>query len=279
MFHRGWGTARSRTPKRQTGVQKSKSEEESDCAGTSLRSAANHLTRLAVATISLRAPGLCRTIQTDRVVKRVPGLSFLESNAVAPGTVDSYRRAVGDFEAYATEIEQQLNWTRAVEVEEICTQGFGSEVGSRLLPAIRMMFPWCSHHGDLDMPRTVKALKGWPRLTPSSSQWPLKWTMVAAAMVTLWRRKKPVVAAAITLSYMAYLRPKELATRREQRALLVGQSRGEQRSIPSKTWTFDDSVILDRPDLLWMDRLWSALVANRPQNALLILVSLKWLTR
>ena len=33
------------------------------------------------------------------------------------------------------------------------------------------------------------------------------------------------------------------------------------------------SVIFDRPDLLPMDRLWSALVANRPQNALLIHVS------
>ena len=31
---------------------------------------------------------------------------------------------------------------------------------------------------------------------------------------------------------------------------------------PSKTRTFDDSVILDRPDLLWMDRLWQAPVAG-----------------
>ena len=36
--------------------------------------------------------------------------------------------------------------------------------------------------------------------------------MVAAAiMVTLWQRRKPVIAAAIALSHVAYLRPGELA--------------------------------------------------------------------
>ena len=136
------------------------------------------------------------------------------------------------------------------------------------------------------MPRTIKALKGWTRLTPSISRWPLPWTMVAAALVTLWRRRKPVVVAAIALSYVAYLRPGGLATLRVRN--LVGPIRPrstgatgrfslvireEESGIPSKSHTFDDSVILDRPDLLWMDRLWRALIAGRPGHALLILVS------
>ena len=102
----------------------------------------------------------------------MPGLSFLKSNAAAPGTMDSYRRAVADFEAYASEIEQQLDWTSAL-VKGVCleyldllvTQGFGPEVVNRLTAAIRMIFPRYSRHGDLDLPRTVKALKGWSRLT------------------------------------------------------------------------------------------------------------------
>ena len=40
--------------------------------------------------------------------------------------------------------------------------------------------------------------------------------------------------------------------------------REEESGTPSKTHTFDDSVILDRPDLLWMDRLWQALIVGRP---------------
>ena len=111
---------------------------------------------------------LCRTIQVSRVVERVPGLSFLESNAVAPGTMDSYRKAVTDLEMFASEIGQRLDWKNGVEVERTCleyldllfTQGFGPEVGNLLIAAIRTLFPRYSRHGDLDMPRTVKALKG-----------------------------------------------------------------------------------------------------------------------
>ena len=49
--------------------------------------------------------------------------------------------------------------------------------------------------------------------------------------------------------------------------------REEESGIQSKTHTFYDSVILDRPDLLWMDRLWQALKTGRPGHALLIPVN------
>ena len=109
--------------------------------------------------ISLHTPRICRTIQASRVVERVSGLSLLESNAVAPGTMDSCRRAVTDFEPYASEIGQHLDWKSGVEIEGGCleyldllfTQGFGPEVGNRLMAAIRTIFPllqpsWRSRH-------------------------------------------------------------------------------------------------------------------------------------
>ena len=101
------------------------------------------------------------------------------------------------------------------------------------------------------------------------SRWPLPWTSFAAALVILWRRRKSVVAAAIALSFVAYLRPGELATLRVRNLVAPDRPgtkgatgrfslviREEERGIPSKTHTFDHSVILDRPDLLWMDRFW-----------------------
>ena len=39
---------------------------------------------------------------------------------------------------------------------------------------------------------------------------------------------------------------------------------------PAKLTLSTDSVILDRPDLLWMDRLWQALIVGRPEHARLI---------
>ena len=126
---------------------------------------------------------------------------------------------VTDFELYASEIGQHLDWKKGVGIEGTCleyldllfTQGLGPEIGNRLMAATRTIFSRYSRHGDLHMPRTVRALKGWMRLTPPMSRWPLPWTMVAAALVILWRRPKPVVAAAIALSYVAYLHPGELA--------------------------------------------------------------------
>ena len=142
------------------------------CGGASLRTVPS-----ARGPISLRTPRLCRTIQVSRVVEKVPGLSFLESNAVAPGTMDSYRKAVTDLEMFTSEIGQRLDWKNGVEVERTCleyldllfTQGFGPEVGNRLIAAIRTLFPRYSRHGDLDMPRTVKAMKGRTRLTLTMS--------------------------------------------------------------------------------------------------------------
>ena len=64
-------------------------------------------------------------------------------------------------------VVEQLDWRSALEVVGTCleyldllfTEGFGLEVGNRLIAAIHTIFP-------LDMPRTVKALRGWSRLTP-----------------------------------------------------------------------------------------------------------------
>ena len=301
MLRRGLSFARSRSPRRGNEYDEADNRREPRFVGSSagsqlagLRVSLTRAMHAARGTISLRTPRLCRTIQMSRVVERVPGLSFLESNAIAPGTMDSYRKAITDLEMFATEIGQRLDWKNGVEVEGTCleyldllfTRGFGPEVGNRLIAAIRTLFPRYSRHGDLDMPRTVKALKGWTRLTPSMSRWPLPWTMVATALVTLWRRRKPVLVAAIALSYVAYLRPGEMATLRVRnlvepirpgsagatgRFFLV--IREEESGLPSKTHTFDDLVILDRPDLLWMDRLWRALKTGRPGNALLIPVS------
>ena len=183
----------------------------------------------------------------------------------------SYLRAVTDFELYASEIGQHLDCKNGVEIEGTCleyldllfTQGFGPEVGNQLMAAIRTIFSRYSRHGDLDMPRTVKALKGWTRLTPPMSRRPLPWTnggcsfgdSVASPETSGGR------GDCLRSATGGSLRPGELATLRQRNL------EAEESGIRSKTHTFDDSVILDRPDLLWMDRLWHALIVGRPGHA------------
>ena len=133
------------------------------------------------------------------------------------------------------------------------------------------------------MPRTVESSERVDETDAANESMPLPWTMVAAALVILWRRQKPVVAAAIALSYVAYLRPGKLATLQVRNLVAPKQTRNkgcdrtfslvirdEESDILSKTRIFDDSVFLDRPDLLWMDRLWQALIVGRPGHARLI---------
>ena len=125
MLRRGRSYARSRSPRRGNEYVEAENRREPRFAGSS---AGNKLAGVGVPQprtipaarrpISLRTPRLCRTIQVSRVAERVPGLSFLESNAVAPGTMDSYRKAVTDLEMFASEIGQRLDWKNDVKSRE-----------------------------------------------------------------------------------------------------------------------------------------------------------------
>ena len=156
MLRPGLSFVRSRSPRR--GGKSERSEETREFRLTGLsggKTLTNGEIRMARGTmaprgpISLRAPRICRTIQASRAAERVLGLNLLDGNAVAPGTMDSYRRAVTDFELYASEIGQHLDWKNGVEIEGTCleyldllfTQGFGPEVGDRLMAAIRTISP------------------------------------------------------------------------------------------------------------------------------------------
>ena len=98
---------------------------------------------------SLVVPRRSRAVQPSRVNDRVPGLSLLESNAVTRPTIASYRKAVQDLEAWASESDIFIDWNMPAVVEEtildyfdmLFASEFGPEVGSRLLAAVHALFP------------------------------------------------------------------------------------------------------------------------------------------
>ena len=277
MLRPGLSFARRRSPRR--GGKSQRSEETREFRLTGL-SGGRTLTNGEI-TSGPRNDGAERTNLSagSAYLPHDPSESSGESAWAEPPREHSYRRAVTDFELYASEIGEHLDWKNDVEIEGTCleyldllfTQGFGPEVGNRLMNGIRTSFSRYSRHGDLDMPRTVIALKGWTRLTPPMSRWSLPWTKVAAALVILWPRR--LRSATWPASWRV-----SNAARKESRGAKQTRNKGvrpdiflwqfERKSgIPSKTRTFDDSVILDRPDLLWMDRLWQALIVGRAGHA------------
>ena len=84
----------------------------------------------------------CRTTASPRTVPCVLGSSLLETNAVAPQTMESRRRAVGGVRKGNSDIR---DWNRQDETEKLCLEclelfnRFGTDVGNRSLASVRMI--------------------------------------------------------------------------------------------------------------------------------------------
>eukprot|EP00974_Lingulodinium_polyedra_P049928 4803186-Lingulodinium_polyedra.AAC.1 len=59
--------------------------------------------------------------------------------------------------------------------------------------------------------RAQRALKGWARLEPPLSKWPLPWPVAAALIVLATLRNEWLLSMAILIGFQAYLRPSKLA--------------------------------------------------------------------
>ena len=99
--------------------------------------------------------------------------------------------------------------------------------------------------------------------------------MVAAAAVWLAKRNCMTEALGMIMQFSAYLRPGELSDLRVMdlvpppRQYTKGKSHwsllvnAEEVGVPTKTNTFDDSVILDSPYTEGFDKWWNALANVR----------------
>eukprot|EP00973_Karenia_brevis_P020023 2747938-Karenia_brevis.AAC.1 len=74
---------------------------------------------------------------------------------------------------------------------------FGPETGSYLLAGWMALHPEYGSSGSLKIPMLHRTLKGWKRLMPAMSRWPLPWP-ICCAMAT-WMAKKDKVAMSICL--------------------------------------------------------------------------------
>ena len=212
------------------------------------------------------------------------GLSLLESNAVTLPTMAAYRYALQAFSDFCLTAHGAMNPDDPNILESqilnymdvLYADGYGPEVGKRLLAGIQALYPRYSRHGDLTLPRVRRATQGWERLVPSRSRWPVPWGLVAAAAVWLARRVGLEYCLAMILACQCYLRPSEVVTLRVRslappsvnhadgpRSHYSIVVREEVDMEPTKTRTYDDSVLLDRPDLKWMGRFWRQLRRHR----------------
>ena len=197
-----------------------------------LPSSAELLTR------SGRLPGTRKLTAASRIAEQQSGLSFLETNAATPQTATNYGKCVKDF----------IEWV---------VENGGERSG---LAREGPMRDWILEYFDDLFHR------GYGPDTGS----------LALAVVHVAARRLPIMALAIVLATVAYLRPGALLALKVRHMLrplpgVVGAGGAcysllvsdRELGVPSKTGTYDDHVLLDRPDLMWMNAWWETLVTGR----------------
>ena len=205
----------------------------------------------------------------------------MEASSVRPETQRRYRRylsCLAEFLRLHT-LPRLSNgaWdeTLCEYFEALYLEGKGSATAANTLSALVWAQPSLGRPVRVALPRAHQAWKGWQLASPGSSRPPLPWVVAAAMAAHLARRGQHEAALCLLLLFTLYLRPSEcLALHQFQLleplpALGPGYDRwsvlvhARELGRPGKTGEFDDTVVLDQPDLLWLDEPLRSLRAAR----------------
>ena len=210
-------------------------------------------------------------------------VSVLEEKSVQPRTWATYKRMVLDFLDFADEKKYQL--LRAEDVDqalvdkltEMFFEGYDHGVGVYLVVGWQAIFPRYGRAGDLFLPRSLRALKGWRRLGPPRSRVGVLFFVIAGIAALLIRAGHMDMAIWTLMTHGAYLRPVSCMQLRKRClvAPLAGASphwclllSSSEFNLTSKIGTSDDSVVWDVKDLLWMDVIFKQMKVGDPTEKL-----------
>lgn len=86
--------------------------------------------------------------------------------------------------------------------------------GSKLLAAMKFIFPARSRLGHWSLPRSHRALSSWSKLQPGRQRLPLLWVVLFAMLGWLCQQGQHVVALNLLFQFRTYLRRESEATYR-----------------------------------------------------------------
>ncbi|CAK0841912.1 unnamed protein product, partial [Prorocentrum cordatum] len=211
-------------------------------------------------------------------------LAPLEARSVTPAAAAQFRQRVQEFLSWHHSSDAILD--RPAELDAALVSfmnhefesGHKSWRGEKLLAGVIFHRTQYGRHGADHLPRSLRALKGWCKASPSHSRRPLTIGMWAAICVEMARVGYLLAAALSLVMVECYLRPGEMLglTRRSflppapggvaSWALLPFPQEGNLRS---KTGESDDSIPLDSRGFVWMDSVYRVLSRRRGSDRLL----------
>ncbi|CAK0825147.1 unnamed protein product, partial [Prorocentrum cordatum] len=178
------------------------------------------------------------------------GQYFLEVNKVTRPSALMYDRYFRDFQTWASNNGLPLNASEDISfamleyLEDLYFQGHSRDSGEKVIAVLG---------------RAKIALKGFRRLAPGLSRAPLPWIGLCALVGAALRINELEFAQCLVFQFRTYLRPIECRGLRVAQlvpplpgsgtkfwALLLAP---EEEAIPTKTKEFDESILLDSPEL------------------------------
>jgi len=211
-------------------------------------------------------------------------LTFLEANAVRPQTVTQYTDYVERFRQWLPQHGAEVTSVSVLDVllceffEDLYFHGHNHDVADKTLAAIQFCSLGIRLKQPCELPRAVRAARGFRRLAPGHSRAPLPWVALVALATTAAATGLWEMAVALVLQFVCYLRPSELlglevgnvsfpseAARLKGVALLLFPEEG---LVTGKTKEFDESVIFDREELMTgMCAALRSLMRGKPKGA------------
>ncbi|CAE7196525.1 AMY1.1, partial [Symbiodinium necroappetens] len=211
---------------------------------------------------------------------RFQGQTRLERAAVTVAVAKDYSERMRQFRAFAKQNHLSLHKTKfdgtlCEYLNHLFEEGCDLGDGSKSLAAVMDAYPSFSQKGSLQ--RSRRALQGWHKLDPGRTRPPLPWPLVTYLVLTMLKAKQLKSAVAVLLMFVAYLRPGEALSLRNED--LVEPSivhphytlnlHPEERMETSKMGLSNESVMLDSPTVPFLGRMLEKLRGREAGGLLL----------
>ena len=194
------------------------------------------------------------------------GITLLEAHAVSAPVRAQYRsllfRYAGHLSLDVARSDDEVDNELTHILNMMFLAGEMSHTGKKLMAAFLHYHPQFNKQGGRNAPRAWRCLQGWCKLAPPTSRCPVAYPVICAISCYLAEAGFVSMGLALLLAHFAYLRPVELMRLRRvdlvppltaaspSWALLLAPS---EVGVPTKVGVLDDSVMLDHPEMLWME--------------------------
>ena len=191
------------------------------------------------------------------------GRTYLELASITILTRDDYRNRLLDFVQWCA--SRNLTWNDAASLDQVLVtwlnilffRGLAAADGSKMVAAIKFAMPEFSRRGELNLPRSMRAVKSWAKKAPARQRLPLPRCLVCLIATYLAQQGQLAMGICVILSFTCYLRPKEAITLTVSQLVPPSAEAGPgyrywglllhpaETLVPGKVGLYDEAVLID----------------------------------